>query len=67
VTRPKAVIAIYHVTQTGTATESYVDSVNAKPLNKAMLSWFLDKTSNSVADKTDPRLDIIFAAAQGCV
>jgi acetyl esterase len=61
VTRPKAVIAIYPVTQTGTATESYVDSVNAKPLNKAMLSWFLDKTSNSVADKTDPRLDIIHA------
>src|SRR5579863_2569123 len=61
VTRPKAVIAIYPVTQTGMATESYVDSVNAKPLNKAMLRWFLDKLSNSVADKTDPRLDIIHA------
>ena len=61
VTRPKAVIAIYPVTQTGTATESYVDSVNAKPLNKAMLGWFLDKTSSSVADKMDPRLDIIHA------
>jgi acetyl esterase len=61
VTRPKAVIAIYPVTQTGTATESYVDSVKAKPLNKAMIDWFLDKTLNSVADKTDPRLDIIHA------
>jgi acetyl esterase/lipase len=61
VTRPRAVIAIYPVTQTGTATESYVDSVNAKPLNKAMISWFLDKTLNSTADKTDPRLDIIHA------
>ena len=61
VTRPRAVIAIYPVTQTGTTTESYVDSVNAKPLNKAMINWFLDKTLNSVADKTDPRLDIIHA------
>jgi acetyl esterase len=61
VTRPKAVIAIYPVTQTGTATESYVDSVKAKPLNKAMMDWSLDKTLNSVADKTDPRLDIIHA------
>jgi acetyl esterase len=60
-TRPKAVIAIYPVIQTGTATESYVDSVNAKPLNKAALDWFLDKTLNSSSDKTDPRLDIIHA------
>jgi len=61
VTRPKAVIAIYPITQTGTTTESYVDSVNAKPLNKAMIGWFLDKALNSPADKTDPRLDLIHA------
>src|ERR1700730_8804626 len=61
VTRPKAVIAIYPVTQTGTTTEYYVDSVNAKPLNKAMIGWFLDKTLNSPADKSDPRLDLIHA------
>jgi acetyl esterase/lipase len=60
-TRPKAVIAIYPITQTGTTTESYVDSGNAKPLNKAMIGWFLDKTLNSAADKTDPRLDLIHA------
>jgi acetyl esterase len=60
-TRPKAVIAIYPVTQTGATTESYVDSANAKPLNKAMLGWFFDKTLRSPADKTDPRLDIIHA------
>jgi acetyl esterase len=61
VTRPKAVIAIYPVTQTGSTTESYVDSANARPLNKAMIGWFLDKTLNSAADKTDPRLDVIHA------
>jgi acetyl esterase len=61
VTRPKAVIAIYPVTQTGTTTESYVDCGNAKPLNKAVIGWFFDKTLNSVTDKTDPRLDLIHA------
>ena len=61
VTRPKAVIAIYPVTQTGTTTESYVDSGTAKPLNKAMIAWFFDKTLSSAADKTDPRLDLIHA------
>jgi acetyl esterase len=61
VTRPKAVIVIYPVTQTGTATESYVDCVNARPLSKAMLGWFFNKTLNSSGDKTDPRLDIIHA------
>jgi acetyl esterase len=60
-TRPKAVVVIYPVIQTGTATESYVDSVNAKPLNKATLDWYLGKTLNSSAEKTDPRLDIIHA------
>src|ERR1700730_18451748 len=58
VTRPRAVIAIYPVIQTGTTTESYVDSGNAKPLNKAMLGWFFDKTLNSAAEKTGPRLDL---------
>lgn len=60
-TRPKAVIAIYPITQTGATTESYVDSANAKPLNKAMLGWFFDKTLRSPVDKADPRLDLIHA------
>jgi acetyl esterase len=61
VTRPKAVIAIYPVTQTGTVTESYVDSANAKVLNKAAMMWFFDKTLVSAADKSDPRLDLVHA------
>src|SRR5712675_186652 len=61
VTRPKVVIAIYPVTQTGTTTESYLDSGNAKPLNQAMIGWFFDKTLSSAADKLDPKLDLIHA------
>jgi acetyl esterase/lipase len=60
-TRPRAVIAIYPFVQTGTSTESYVDSANAKPLNKATINWFLEQTLTSTADTTDPRLHLLHA------
>ena len=60
-TRPKAVIAIYPVTQTGEETESYVDSAHARILTKAMMSWFFSHTLTSPAQKTDPRLDFLHA------
>lgn len=59
-TRPRTIIAIYPITQTGSATESYADSVDAKPLNKAMMAWFLHNTLSTQSDKTNhPGLDII--------
>jgi acetyl esterase/lipase len=58
-TRPKAVIAIYPITQTGSATESYIDSANAKPVGKATIDWFLSQTLSSNAEKSDPRIDLI--------
>jgi acetyl esterase/lipase len=58
-TRPKAVIAIYPYTQAGSETESYVDSANAKVLDKTMIAWFRSNTLASGADKADPRLDLI--------
>ncbi|HEX4151183.1 MAG TPA: alpha/beta hydrolase [Steroidobacteraceae bacterium] len=60
-TRPKAVIAIDPITQTGSATESYVDSANAKVLDKAMMAWFFSHTLSSPAEKTNPRLDLLHA------
>jgi acetyl esterase/lipase len=60
-TRPRAVLAVYPFVQTGTATESYVDSTNAKPLTKATIKWFLENTLASTADKQDPRLDLLHA------
>ena len=42
--KPAAVISVYPVAQTGDMnTASYVDSANAKPLNKPMIGWFVDK------------------------
>ena len=66
VTAPKGVIAVYPVAQTGNmSTESYVDSANAKPLNKPMIAWFVDKLLSKPADKMDPRLDLIHAKLNG--
>lgn len=60
------VLAIYPVAQTGnTATQSYDDSAHARPLNKAMIAWFLDKLVTSPADKADTRLDLINADLVG--
>jgi acetyl esterase len=60
-TRPKAVIAISPITQSGSETESYIDSAHAKVLNKAMMAWFMSNTLTSAGEKTDPKLDLIHA------
>jgi uncharacterized zinc-type alcohol dehydrogenase-like protein len=66
VEQPKAVLAIYPITQTGNdGTESYDDSAQAKPLNKAMIPWFLDKLVRSHLDRADTRLDLINADLTG--
>ena len=63
---PLAVVAVYPVAQTGDMmTESYVDSATAKPLNNAMIGWFVDKLLAKPADKTDPRLDLVHANLKG--
>ena len=61
-----AVIAVYPVAQTGNLeTSSYVDSANAKPLNKPMIGWFVDKLFAKPGDKSDPRVDIVHAKLKG--
>jgi len=63
---PLAVVAVYPVAQTGDlSTPSYVDSATAKPLNKAMIGWFVDKLFAKPADKADPRVDLVHADLAG--
>ena len=65
-TAPTHVLAVYPVGQTGNLdTKSYVDSKAAKPLNKPMIEWFVDKLLAKPADKMDPRLDILNAKLAG--
>ena len=64
--QPRAILAVYPVAQTGNLeTRSYVDSATAKPLNKAMIGWFVDKLFANPSDKSDPRVDIVHANLSG--
>ncbi|CAN5781795.1 hypothetical protein BH09PSE5_BH09PSE5_13580 [soil metagenome] len=62
---PAHVLAVYPVTQTGLNTESYIENSIAKPLNRAMVKWFVDKTTNSPNDLKDTRLQLIDAKLEG--
>ena len=65
-TMPTHVLAVYPVGQTGNLnTKSYQDSETAKPLNKAMIGWFVDKLLAKPDDKMDTRLDIVNAKLAG--
>ena len=62
---PVHVLAVYPVTQTSTTTESYEKNANAKPLNRPMIKWFVEKLINSPGDLKDPRLQLTDAKLQG--
>ena len=63
---PTHVLAVYPVGQTGNLdTASYKDSATAKPLNKAMVTWFVDKLLAKPDDKKDLRLDLANAKLAG--
>ena len=63
---PTHVLAVYPVGQTGNLdTASYKDSATAKPLNKAMVTWFVDKLLAKPDDKKDTRLDLVNAKLAG--
>jgi acetyl esterase len=62
---PLHVLSVYPIAQTSFTTESYVDSAMAKPLNRAMMRWFIDKTVSSPRDTKDPRMQLTSAKLQG--
>ena len=59
------VLAIYPVTQSNLNTRSYNENANAKPLNRPMIKWFVDKLVKSPADLKDPRLSLVNAKLAG--
>lgn len=66
VTQPRHVLAVYPVAQTGSLlTPSYVANAAAKPLNRPMIEWFLDKLLAQPSDKQDRRLDLVNAQLAG--
>ncbi|MBC7841615.1 MAG: alpha/beta hydrolase [Gemmatimonadaceae bacterium] len=62
---PVAILAVYPVTQGDTTTPSYTQNATAKPLNRAMMTWFFEKYTRSPADAKDPRLNLLTAELKG--
>ncbi len=63
--QPCHVVAVYPVTQTSLNTESYLENAIAKPLNRAMVEWFVEKLTSSKDDLKDTRLQLIEANLAG--
>ncbi|WP_431046173.1 alpha/beta hydrolase [Roseateles sp. L2-2] len=62
---PRHVLAVYPVAQTSLNTESYLENAIAKPLNRAMVKWFVDHLVRSEEDLKDTRLQLIDARLEG--
>ncbi|RZL41857.1 MAG: alpha/beta hydrolase [Variovorax sp.] len=62
---PVHVLSVYPVAQNSLNTESYIENAIAKPLNRAMVKWFVDKVTRTPADLKDPRIQLIDAKLQG--
>ncbi len=62
---PLAVISVYPIAGRDTNTASYVENASAKPLNRAMMSWFFDKYVRTPADGQDPRINLVGADLKG--
>lgn len=63
---PHHIVSVYPVGQTGSMhTESYIENAIAKPLNKAMIEWFVGHLVRSDDDKKDTRLDLEHANLRG--
>ena len=62
---PSHMVLVYPVAGNDINTESYVENANAKPLNKAMMEWFVKNTIKTDADKNDPRINLLGANLKG--
>ena len=62
---PRHVVSVYPVAQTSLNTESYLENAIAKPLNRAMVKWFVDHLVRSEDDLKDTRLSLIDANLKG--
>ncbi len=56
---PVRQVLVYPVAGVDTTTRSYQLYAHAKPLNKAMMEWFVGHYLNGEQDKQDPRIDLI--------
>jgi acetyl esterase/lipase len=60
--RPKRLALIYPIAGADLHTPSYRANENARPLNKAMMLWYLGHALLSPLERGDPRIDLVGAA-----
>ncbi|GGE66132.1 acetyl esterase/lipase [Pedobacter psychrotolerans] len=58
-------VLVYPIAQANMNTESYKMYANAKPLNKAMMTWFTEKYVNTMIEAQDPRISLVNAKLKG--
>jgi acetyl esterase len=62
---PQHVLSVYPVAQTSLTTESYIENAIAKPLNRAMVAWFVEQLTRGKEDLKDTRLALTDAQLAG--
>lgn len=62
---PTHELLIYPIAGASMDTPSYQKYGNAKPLNKPMMSWFMDQYLNTPSEKLDSRINLIGANLKG--
>ncbi len=58
-------VLVYPVANNDMAAESYTQYANAKPLNKAMMGWFVKNYLTSMGQSADPRISLVKANLKG--
>ncbi len=58
-------LLVYPVASTKTDSTSYQDCAHAKPLNAAMMGWFVKNATNGGSDLKDTRLNLVAANLRG--
>lgn len=59
---PAHQVLVYPLVGNDLNNESYVENANAKPLNKAMIEWFVKHTFEDEGQTADPRVNVVGAA-----
>lgn len=63
---PSHIVSVYPIAQASNlSTPSYVDSAQAKPLDKPKMAWFAKQVFAKDADSRDARIDLIDADLKG--
>ncbi|MCC8408146.1 alpha/beta hydrolase [Mucilaginibacter sp. UR6-1] len=62
---PVSILAVYPVAGSDMNTPSYTKNANAKPLNKAMMGWFVKHYLNNMGEGKDPRINLVKANLKG--